>query len=171
MDVFEINRTHLFDLISKSSKDGFKENESEHEAFVNNYLNKSIKQCDDDKRRHPDSVGYFDLVEGEVYYHLSGLSHDIFKVVSKVKSQYEGIPYYQVRTMKKHYCAAEKARERSSVRDTYNEETQNLSNGMIFSRYKHIPGGDYSKVCDFCINGFTIDTSGPFPVYKPNVKN
>lgn len=169
MEVFEKNRHHLFDLISKSSKEGFAAagKLDEHEDFLNNHLDKSIKSCHDDMLRFPDSVSYFDLVEGEVYYQLSGLWHNIFKVVSKQKSQYEGVPYYKVLNMKKHNCALNESGESlSSLPDVYEDTERELSNGMIYGRYQHIPDGDYSKVCDVCKYGYTVDNSGPYPVYR-----
>lgn len=152
MEVFETNRHHLFDLISKSTKEAFVAAGKlhEHQDFVDKHLDKRIKDCHDDMLRFPDSVSYFDFVEGEVYYQLSGFCHNTFKVVSKTESQYEGLPYYKVIIMKTHNCALNESGESlSSLPDVYEETEKELSNGMIYGRYQHIPGGDCSNVCKY----------------------
>lgn len=162
MEVFEKNRHHLFDLISKSSKEGYAAagKLDEHEDFVNKHLDESIKRCHDDMLRFPNSVSYFDLVEGEVYYQLSGFWHSIFKVVLKTESQYEGVPYYKVLLMEKHNCPLNESRESlSSIPDVYEETERGLSNGMIYGRYQHITDVYCSNICKVHIHSYTANSA------------
>lgn len=142
MDKFDTHREQLFNLIFNSSKDSsYKPSEEEKTNFTNDYLDNRIKDCRDEKIRHPESLSFFDLEEGEAYYLLSGLNHPSFKVVEKLPSQYEGLPYYQVKYIDYYYFTASKI----IIPEAEKEVVRGFSNSMIFSRYMHIPRDKYSN--------------------------
>ncbi len=101
IDEFDIKRDILFNLFS----DPFlKDNgilTKENINWTNSYLDEKIKECRNEKNQWPESLDYFDLLEGETYYLLSGFNHPLFKVVSKSPSGFNNkMPYYEIKYVK-----------------------------------------------------------------------
>ncbi len=141
MNHFEIYRPSLFQLYSNSitsSEQSKHLSQQELESLVNKSLDNRIKDYNEELtwKNMKDSVSFFDLVEGEIYYLLSGFNHYYFKVVEKSPSQYEGLPYYQVKIVKTLSVS-------NFDDNSYYEELRGMSNSMIFSRYKHIKAHEY----------------------------
>lgn len=133
-DVFDIHYNELynltFDTIYKINIDHI-DNEiidlDRIKKSAKNNLDKDIYQCRRELSWYPNSKSYFELEEGKIYYLLSGFNHFYFKIITKSRSQYNGIPYYT--------C---KLRNNNTYNNDmiFKDEIKDFSNGMIFVRYE-----------------------------------